>query len=140
MSTSARPADIVNAMHRAFRARDLDAIAAYWADDIRYVAPDVDVVGRDARIRDEQAWLGAFTDNDVEVHALVEQGDEVMEFCTLGGVHTGALPLPDGNVLPATNRRIAGAFASHYRIKDGKVVYQQIIYDKFGLLRQLGLV
>ncbi|WP_247254205.1 ester cyclase [Pseudomonas moorei] len=137
MTAHLSPAEIVEAMHAAFRARDLDNIATYWADDIHFVAPGVDSVGKDARIRDEQVWLNAFSENSVDVEWVISRDDEVVEFCVLGGLHTGDLQQPDGNVLPPTQRRITGHFTSLYRICDGKVVYQKIIYDRLGLIEQL---
>lgn len=137
MTANLSPAEIVEAMHAAFRARDLDTIATFWADDIHFVAPGVDSVGKEARIRDEQVWLGAFSENSVDVEWVLANGDEVVEFCVLGGVHTGDLVQPDGNVLPPTNRRITGQFASLYRVSEGKVVYQKIIYDRLALIEQL---
>lgn len=137
MSSTQEPLAVVQAMHAAFNRRDLDAIAAYWAEGIRYVAPGVDVTGKAARVRDERAWLEAFSGNSVRVEAITASGDEVMEVCVLGGVHTGPLALPDGSALPPTNRRIEGRFASHYRVVEGKVVYQEILYDRLGLAQQL---
>lgn len=137
MSAILSPTAVVSAMHEAFNERNIDAIAAFWADDIRYVAPGIDVVGKDARLRDETIWLEAFSGNFVRVETLVSDGDQVTEFCVLGGVHTGPLVLPDGSAMPPTNRRIEGRFASHYRIAGGKVVYQQIVYDRLDLIQQL---
>lgn len=137
MTATLSPAEIVEAMHAAFRVRDLETIATFWADDIHYVAPGIDVVGKDARIRDEQVWLNAFSHNTVDVEWSVTNGDEVVEFCVLGGLHSGDLAQPDGGVLPPTQRHIAGSFVSLYRISDGKVVYQKILYDRLSLAEQL---
>ena len=137
MTAILSPAEVVEAMHAAFRVRDLDTIATFWADDIRFVAPGVDSVGKSARIRDEQVWLDAFSENSVDVEWVLANGDEVVEFCVLGGVHTGDLVQPDGSVVPPTNRRITGQFVSLYRISEGKVIYQKIIYDRLTLVEQL---
>lgn len=131
------PAEVVSSMHVAFRKRDLEAIAQYWDDDITYEGPGVKTSGKAERIACEKEWLEAFTDNDVKVLSSFERGDEVEEVCILEGTHSGRLPLPGGVVLPPTHRRIAVQFASHYQVRDGKVVAQQIIFDRMAVMEQL---
>jgi ketosteroid isomerase-like protein len=131
------PEAVVDAMHAAFRAGDLDGIAAHWHEDVIYEAPGVSLTGKAARIAAEQVWLGAFSDNDVETRARFVHGEEIVDFCTMIGVHTGPLGLPDGSAIPPTGARLAGPYASRYRIREGKVVFQEVIYDRLALMQNL---
>lgn len=100
MSTSLLdPPKLIDVMHAAFRVRDLDAIADRWAADVVYGAPGVRLQGRAARKLDEKIWLDAFSDNTVEVLSRYVIGDEVIDFCVMGGLHTGDLALPGGGAL-----------------------------------------
>ncbi len=134
------PAAIVDAMHAAFRKADLDAIASHWHEDVAYEAPGVSLTGKAARILAEQVWLGAFSENDVQTHARFVNGEEITDFCTMSGCHTGPLLLPDGTAIPPSGARISGTYASRYRISGGKVVLQEVIYDRLALLQSIGAV
>lgn len=137
-ATRLSPAAVVDAMHEAFRHGDLDAIAAHWHDDVVYGAPGVSTIGKPARIMAEQVWLGAFSENDVQTHARLVDGEEIIDFCTMSGVHTGPLVLPDGTAIPPSGARISGTYASRYRISNGRVMVQEVIYDRLALLQNIG--
>lgn len=128
---------LVRQMHDAFLARDLARLASFWADDIRYVAPGLELHGKEARILEERKWLNALTDNFIEVEAMLAEGDQAVEFCVMGGMHTGNLVLPDGNILPPTQRQISGYFTSRYRFLGDKLIEQRLIYDRLSLAEQL---
>ena len=132
------PAEIVDAMHAAFRARDLDAIARHWSDDVHYLAPGVELHGKAARLEAEKVWLNAFTENEVRTVQRFVDGDSIVDFAIMSGVQTGAMALPGGGELPATGHRISGSYVARYRIDDGKVAFQEVVYDRLALMQQLG--
>lgn len=131
------PAQVVDAMHAAFRESDLDGIARYWAEDVTYRAPGVELSGKAARVLAENVWLDAFTSNEVETTARFVDGDEIVDFAIMSGLHTGPLALPGGQVLPATGVRVSGPYVARYRIVEGRVAYQHVIYDRLTLVEQL---
>ncbi|MFT3811038.1 MAG: ester cyclase [Micropepsaceae bacterium] len=133
------PAQVVDAMHAAFRRGDLAAIAAHWADDVDYRAPGVALRGHAARVEAETVWLNAFSENGVDTYARFEKGDEIVDFAIMSGRHTGPLALPGGATLPATGAAFSGPYAARYTIRDGKVVTQEVIYDRLTLVGALGL-
>jgi len=134
------PVDVVDAMHEAFRRGDLEAIAMHWDDDVAYRAPGVALSGKPARIVAEQVWLRAFSENDVRTHARFVDGEAITDFCTMSGVHTGPLMLPDGTAIPPSGARISGTYAARYRIVEGKVMEQEVIYDRLALLQSIGVL
>ena len=131
------PAEVVDAMHAAFRRGDLDAIAAFWADDVDYKAPGVALRGLVARRHAETVWHNAFSENAVDTYARFEQGDEIVDFATMGGRHTGPLAMPGGQTLAATGASISGPYVARYRIRNGKVCAQEVVYDRLELLASL---
>lgn len=133
------PAQVVDAMHAAFRRGDLAAIAAYWHEDVDYRAPGVALRGHAARIEAETVWLDAFSENGVETYARFENGDDICDFAIMSGRHTGPLALPGGATLPATGATISGPYAARYTIRGGKVLAQEVIYDRMTLIGALGL-
>lgn len=139
-ATHLSPAAVVDAMHEAFRHGDLDGIAMHWHEDVDYRAPGVALTGKPARILAEQVWLGAFSENDVRTHARFVDGEAITDFCTMSGVHTGPLLLPDGTAIPPSGARISGTYSARYRIVAGKVVEQEVIYDRLALLQSIGVM
>lgn len=135
--TEFTPAEVVDAMHAAFRRGDLEAIAAFWADDVDYKAPGVALRGLAARRAAERVWLDAFSDNAVDTYARFENGDEIVDFAVMAGRHTGPLALPGGQTLPATGATISGPYVARYTITAGKVTAQEVIYDRLALMTSL---
>jgi limonene-1,2-epoxide hydrolase len=87
------PAEVVDAMHAAFRAPDLDGISRHWAEDVYYQAPGVELVGRPARIAAAKVWLDACTENDIQTTGSYVDGDEIVDLAVMTSVHSGPLPL-----------------------------------------------
>jgi predicted ester cyclase len=131
---TASPEDIrsiLNILHNAFDHRDLNMIARYFSDDVRFVRPEGEVLGRQAKIADEQSLFENFADSRVEVTTAVVDGDEAVEICTLHGVATSPLA--------AAGRKVALRYVVHYRFDCGLIVFQQVMFDRLDLMRQLGL-
>jgi hypothetical protein len=131
------PAEVVDAMHAAFRLSDLEGIARYWADEVSYEAPGVRLSGKPARVLAENVWLDAFSNNGVETTHRYIDGDEIVDFAIMSGQHTGPLALPGGQTLAATGVRVSGPYVARYRIVDGRVTHQQVVYDRLALVEQL---
>jgi hypothetical protein len=87
------PAEVVDAMHAAFRASDLDGISRRWAEDVYYQAPGVELVGRPARIAAAKVWLDTCTENDIPTTGRYVDGDEIVDLAVMTSVHSGPLPL-----------------------------------------------
>lgn len=137
--TAKTPAQVVDAMHAAFRNADLETIAAHWHDDVEYEAPGVSLRGKPARIEAEKIWLSAFSQNEVRTTSRFVNGEEIVDFAEMRGQHTGPLMLPGGASIPATGKHVAGPYVARYRVRDGKVVSQHVVYDRLALLQNLGL-
>ena len=119
---------ILSTLHAAFGRRDMDTIAAYFADDVRFVTPDGELLGKAARIADEQRIFDTFDDTRVEVTSVVVDGDEAIEFCILHGVFKGA---------PSV--RIHMRYVVHYQFAASVIASQEVCFDRETLRQQLGL-
>jgi predicted ester cyclase len=56
------------------------------------------------------------------------------------GTHTGPLVLPDGTELPPTGKRVEVKGMELVRVRDGKIVVDNLYYDNLAVAAQLGLL
>jgi predicted ester cyclase len=56
------------------------------------------------------------------------------------GTHTGPLVLPDGAELPPTGKRVEVSGMELVRVRDGKIVVDNLYYDNLAVAAQLGLL
>jgi predicted ester cyclase len=77
----------------------------------------------------------AFPDWHSELHALVAEGDIVVERFTAGGTHEGEVM----GVAP-TGKTVSLPGINIFRLRDGRIVERWGRLDDLGFLRQLGVV
>ena len=56
------------------------------------------------------------------------------------GTHTGPVTMPDGTEIPPTGRRVEVQGMELVRVRDGKVVADNLYYDNLAVAAQLGLL
>lgn len=125
-----------------YNAGDLDAVIDLYAEDAVQGMPDGTFEGKEA-IRDRLAReLDAIPDVTHTVVSFVEQGDAFCDEWTFVGMHTGGpLTLPNGDLLPATGKRVEVNGMEIVRVgPDGKIVLNTLYYDNMAVAVQLGLV
>jgi steroid delta-isomerase-like uncharacterized protein len=125
-----------------YNAGDLDAVIDLYAEDAVQGMPDGTFEGKEA-IRDRLAReLEAIPDVTHTVVSFVEQGDAFCDEWTFVGTHTGGpLTLPNGDLLPATGKRVEVNGMEIVRVgPDGKIVLNTLYYDNMAVAVQLGLV
>jgi hypothetical protein len=123
-----------------FNAHDMDGFAAMLADEVVFEAPGgVRGVGKKACIEFYGSWLGAFPDARVDVHGLHIVDDVAVEEGAFTGTHTGVLKSPAGEV-PPTGLRVIIPYIQVLRIREGKHVSFNLMFDRLSMLEQLGLV
>jgi steroid delta-isomerase-like uncharacterized protein len=123
-----------------YNAGDLDGVIDLYADDAVQLMPDGFFEGRSA-IRDRLAVeLDAMTDLAHRVESFVDQGDAFADEWTFVGTHTGPSPLPGGTELAPTGRRVEIRGMEFVRVRDGKIVVDNLYYDTMAVAVQLGLV
>ena len=123
-----------------YNAGDLDGVMDLYADDAVQLMPEGVFEGREA-IRERLARdLEACPDISWRVESFVEQGDAFADEWVFVGTHTGPLVLPDGSELAATGRRVEMPGMEYVRVRDGKIVVDNLYYDNLAVMTQLGLV
>jgi steroid delta-isomerase-like uncharacterized protein len=123
-----------------YNAGDLDGVMDLYAEDSVQLMPDGTFEGRSA-IRDRLAKeLAAFSDIAHRYVSYVEQGDAFADEWVFAGTHTGPLVLPDGTELAATGKRVEMPGMEYVKIRDGKIVADNLYYDSLAVAAQFGLL
>jgi len=123
-----------------YNARDLDGVMDLYAEDAVQLMPDGTFEGRSA-IRDRLAKeLDAFSDIAHRYVSYVEQGDAFADEWVFVGTHTGPVVLPDGTELPPTGKRVEMPGMELVKMRDSKIVVDNLYYDNLAVAGQLGLL
>ncbi|HEX6514214.1 MAG TPA: ester cyclase [Nocardioidaceae bacterium] len=123
-----------------YNAGDLDGVMELYADDSSQLMPDGVFEGRSA-IRDRLAKdVTGFSDLAHRVVSYVEQGDAFADEWVFVGTHTGLVVLPDGTEVPATGKRVEVPGMELVRVRNGKIVVDNLYYDNLAVAAQLGLL
>jgi steroid delta-isomerase-like uncharacterized protein len=123
-----------------YNAGDLDGVMGLYAEDAAQLMPEGLFEGR-AAIRERLARdLVACPDIDWTVESFVEQDDSFCDEWSFVATHTGPFVLPDGTELPPSGRQVALRGMEYVRVRDGKIVVDNLYYDNLAVLTQLGLV
>jgi predicted ester cyclase len=123
-----------------YNAGDLDGVMDLYAEDSTQLMPDGTFEGRSA-IHDRLAKeLASFSDIAHRYVSYVEEGDAFADEWVFVGTHTGPLVLPDGTELPPTGKRVEVKGMELVRVRDGKIVVDNLYYDNLAVAGQLGLL
>lgn len=123
-----------------YNAGDLDGIMELYAEDAVQGMPEGRFEGR-SKIRDRLAReLAAFSDLDWGVVSYVEHGDSFADEWFFIGTHTGPFQLPDGTDLPPTGKRVRIDGMELVKMRNGKIVVDNLYYDNLAVAAQLGLL
>ena len=123
-----------------YNAGDLDGVMDLYAEDAVQIMPEGTFVGRSA-IRERLARdLVACPDIDWTVLSFVEQDDAFCDEWSFVATHTGPFKLPDGTEFAPTGKRVQLRGMELCRVRDGKLVIDNLYYDNMAVFAQLGLV
>jgi predicted ester cyclase len=123
-----------------YNAGDLDGVMDLYAEDSTQLMPDGTFEGRSA-IRDRLGKeLGAFSDLAHRYISYVEEGDAFADEFVFVGTHTGLLVMPDGTELLPTGKHVEVQGMELVRVRDGKIVVDNLYYDNLAVAAQLGLL
>ena len=123
-----------------YNAGDLDGVMDLYAEDSVQLMPDGTFEGRSA-IRDRLSQeLAAFSDLAHRYISYVEGDDAFADEFVFVGTHTGPVVLPDGTEVPPTGKRVEVQGMELVRVRDGKIVADNLYYDNLAFAAQLGLL
>ena len=125
---------------RAFNDHDVESFAATLDEGVVQAAPgDMIARGRLAVAEFFGSWIEAFPDAHVQVTAVHEAGDVIVEEGIFTGTQNGVFRTPAGDV-PPTGRRVQGEYIQVITYRNGRTIAANLIFDRLQLLEQLGLV
>ena len=137
----AAPRETAHAAIGAWNARDLAKLAGFYRPDVVLVNPDAgELKGREQAIERDRVFMKAFPDAEMGIAASYESGDTAILEWVFRGTNTGPLPLPSGETLPATGKRVSVRGADVVTFDGGAVVSLHSYYDQVELLTRLGLM
>ncbi len=119
-----------------FGAHDLRVVDELVSDAfVDHDAPPGVSQGREGLKQSAQLYLAAFPDLRFAIEDQLAEGDRVGTRFTARGTHAGPFL-----GIPATGKPIAVAGIAIDRFADGKLVESWLVYDRLGLLQQLGVM
>ena len=121
-----------------YNSGDLDACMELYAEDAVQGMPDGSFEGRSAIHERLAREPEGFPDATYIVDSFVEQGDTFADEWTFVGTHTGTYELPDGTQLPPTGKRVTIKGMELVRVRDGKIVVDNLYFDNMAVAAQLG--
>ena len=105
----------------------------------RYLGPNFAINGRIVDpVRSRQNFASLFTafpDFHRTKEDTIAEGDKVVARYTATGTHRGAFM-----GVPPTGKKVKFSWITIYRIAEGRVAEEWLLFDAFGLLQQLGAV
>ncbi|SRR6266566_1721300 len=135
-------ADRVRRLNAAVNAHDLNPIGDMYADDAELTWPGMPTFkGRQAVVEFYAHMFGAFPDLHVTLERIVEQDGVAAVEYEAGGTNSGPLPIPGGQLLPPTQRRMAVHATSVGTVDhEGRIKIQHEYFDQLDVLTQLGIL
>lgn len=121
-----------------FRKRHTEDVAVYWPGG----APPTK--GRHNHDLESVEFFKTFPDNHLinrPYKIFFAQGNHTCSVADFTGTMKGPMKMPDGKVIPPTNRSFHLEFCTVATWNDkGEITEERLFYDQVGLMRQIGLM
>jgi ketosteroid isomerase-like protein len=132
---------VMNRITAALDAQDFEAAAECYATDAVAETPDQGQIrGREAIAEYFRQLTDAFPDVRYEPQHGHESANVAIDEGYVVGTHTGPLPLPSGESVPATRKQIRVRSCDIISVEDGLVTSHRFYFDQMEFLGQLGLL
>jgi ketosteroid isomerase-like protein len=114
-------------------------LAALYAADAVLVTPDQgELRGGEQIARYFRQFIDAFPDGYELLHAH-ESGDSAIDEGYFTGTNTAPLPLPSGESMPATGKRVRVRGCDVATVQNGVITSHRLYFNQMEFLGQLGL-
>lgn len=134
------PKEVLEKAVSTWNAKDEQGFTSLASTDIRIVGSGgLELQGLGGMRQFYQLWRGAFSDNVIRYHNVVDSAEQVIGEATFTGTHTETLAAPTGEI-PPTNRRVSVDYVGALNVSGGKITSMRIYFDVLDLMAQLGLV
>jgi uncharacterized protein (TIGR02246 family) len=132
--------DLLDRMTNAVFSGDAETLGDCYAEDAVAVTPDYgEVRGREAIVDYFRPFFEAFSDIRWEEIQRHEAGDVAIDEGFFTGTHTGPLPNPDGEPIPATGKQVRFRECDVATVAGGRITSHRMYFDQMDLMSQLGL-
>ncbi len=118
---------------------DIDDVASLYAEDAVALSPEGELQGRKEIVEYLRPFTEAFSEFRWESLHDYEDGNSALDEGWICGVHTGPLPGPDGQPIPATGKSIRLRECDAVTVDGGLITSHRFYFDQMELLGQLGL-
>ena len=134
------PIEVARESIECFNAGDFDRLRSLLADDSweEELATQRRLDGADAQVNAGREWREAFPDGRGTVHGAYADGGTVTLEVTWEGTQSGPIRTPDGQELPASNRRGTVKACQVIEVEDGKIRSTRHYFDLMTLLQNIG--
>jgi predicted ester cyclase len=132
---------VMDRVTQAFIDQDLDAVAACYAEDAVAMTPDQgEIQGREAIRGYFKGQVDAFPDSGYESLHKHEAGNVAVDEGYFTGTHTGPLPMPSGESVPPTGRRVRVRACDIATVEGALITSHHFYFDQMEFLGQLGML
>lgn len=118
---------------------DVEGFCSLYSDDAVLTTPEGRFEGRGSMLPYLQSQFSMFPDVQVAVERHCEQDDLYIGEFRVRGTNTGPVPLPEGGEMAATGRAVELYGVEVVRVQGDEIVEHDMLWDRLGLLEQLGL-
>lgn len=133
--------NIVRKVIDALNSHNADATVQYFAPNVKGMVPDrPETLNRDQIREYNQRFIRAVPDLHFDIKDMLAQGDKAVVSWVAHGTQKGALDLPTGGVIPATNKLIHEPGVTIVEFHDGMITRQDVYWDQVTFLTQIGLL
>jgi len=135
----ANKAVVTRLLEEVFNGRKLDLLPEVLTQDfvLKPLAafPPEEVHGPDGMHALYEGFFKGIPDVKAETLDIVAEGDTVMVYDRFGGTHEGPL-----GPFEATHKPLFWNVMHIYRLRDGKIVEDNVLVDALGLMKQVGAI
>jgi ketosteroid isomerase-like protein len=132
--------EVMDRVTNAVFSGDQEALRQLYAPDAVAETPEQGPIrGREEVVAWVAGIMAAFPDASYELSRGHESGDTAIDEGYLVGTNTGPLPMPTGESLPATGKRVRLRSCDAATVENGLVTSHRFYYDQMDFLGQLGL-
>lgn len=137
-------AELMKTLDDAWDNQDWEVFRKRHAKDVKVTWPggNPPTIGIDAHTLESQEFFKTFPDNRVEnnpYRVFFTSGDWTCSIAKFTGTMTGPMKLPNGDVIPPTNKSFEVEFCTVAHWVDGQIVEENLMYDQISLMQQIGL-
>jgi ketosteroid isomerase-like protein len=120
---------------------DWSTLERLYAPDAVAVTPDQgELKGRDEIVQYLKSFVDSMPDGKYTKEYGHESGNTAIDEGFVDGTNTGSLPLPTGETLPATGKRVHVRGCDVVTVENGMITSHRFYFDQMEFLGQLGLL